>query len=117
MSQQNTQISNTTLLWICYGLYGAALICGGITALVALIIGHIKRKDANDALTASHLNWQITTFWQSLIGIIAVAILSFILSITVILSFLVFPLWLLFVVWYIYRVAKGALALNSGKCI
>ncbi len=117
MSQNNTTISNTTLLWICYGLYAAALICGGITALVAVVIGYIKRKDANDALTTSHLNWQIATFWQTLIGLIAMAIVSFLLTITLVLSFLIFPLWVLFAIWYIYRVAKGALALNSGNCV
>ncbi len=114
---QRSSISNTTLLWICYGLYGAALICGGITAIIAVIIGYLKRKDINDALTNSHLSWQIATFWQVAIGMVAVAIVSFLLTITVVLSFLVFPLWFLLAIWYIYRIAKGALALNNGRSI
>ncbi len=117
MSQKIPHMSNATLLWICYGLYAAALICGGITALIAVIIGHLKRKEINDALTLNHLNWQIATFWKMLIGIIAISVISFLLTITVLLSFLVYPLWLLPLIWYIYRVAKGALALNGGKMV
>ncbi len=116
MSQNSPSISNTTIIWICYGLYGAAIICGGMTAVVAVIINYLTRNTA-DELCKKHIQWQIGTFWGALISSILLIGVSFILGITVVLSFLIYPLWFIFAIWYIYRVAKGALAFNSRKAV
>ncbi len=117
MQNQNTlgNIPDKTIIWLCYALYACSLVSGGITALVAVIINYILKNNNNHALIASHIQWQISTFWKLLIGSIALVIVTFILNITIIFAFLSYILWLVFIIWYIYRIAKGALALNKNS--
>ncbi len=111
------KIKDSTLVWICYALYAGALICGGITCIIAVIVNYLTRGNIQDPILRNHIDWQIGTFWRALIGGGVLVVLTFLLAVTWILSFLTFPLWLVFAIWYIYRIAKGALALNSGKTV
>ncbi|HTN33357.1 MAG TPA: hypothetical protein VL091_05080 [Marinobacter sp.] len=78
----------------------------GFTALVAVIINYIKLDDVRGTWVEPHFRWQIRTFWLGLlwtvIGFVTMALIIgwFILMITSI--------------WVIYRIVKGALALNDG---
>ncbi len=110
-------MNDKTLAWIGYALYAAALLSFGICALIAVILNYLKRGDCSSDLIKSHMNWQIGTFWRAVIYGIITGIVSFLLTITVVGVILVVPVWIVFSVWYIYRVVKGALALNSNKAI
>jgi uncharacterized membrane protein len=79
----------------------------GITWIVAVIVNYVKRDDVRGTLAESHFDWQIRTFWASLIGWIVGAITALILIGWLIL--------LAVAIWAIYRVVKGWLALNDGR--
>ena len=100
--------SNKTLTWVIYGLYAASFLIG-ITWLVAIILNYVKRGDVAGTYLESHFNWQIRTFWISLIvGIIGMVLMLVLIG------------WLVLVadaVWVIYRLVMGALKLNESKPI
>ena len=100
--------SKKTLTWIAYGLYAASFLVG-ITSIVAIILNYVKRGDMAGTFLESHFNWQIRTFWISLI----VAIIGVVLM-------LVLIGWLVLVadmVWVIYRLVIGAVKLNENQPI
>lgn len=94
------------LATICYALYAISCIIG-ITAIAAIIINYLKRGDVAGTWVASHFEWQIKTFWYTLVGAFVSWLLMFIL--------IGFPMLLAVGVWAIYRIVKGWLALNDGK--
>ena len=59
----------------------------GITGLVGVVLAHMWRDDARGDWTASHFEYQIRTFWFSVIAMIAAVVLSF-----VGIGFLLYPL-------------------------
>ena len=111
-------LSETGIIWLCYALHLAAVFCGGVTAIIALIINYVKRADARRGLagplTASHMQWQITTFWLSLLFLAIAGLLSVVLALSVVGLLLVYPVWIGLFVWYVYRILRGMLCLNSG---
>ncbi len=113
---QNKLVSNSTLVWICYALYAAAVF-NGITAIIAIIVNYMMRKDMNDSLTKNHVEWQISTFWRLVIGVCIVGVMSFLIKLTYILAFLAIPLWFVLGIWYVYRTLKGIIAFNNGRLI
>ena len=100
--------SNKTLTWVIYGLYAASFLIG-ITWLVAIILNYVKRGDVAGTYLESHFNWQIRTFWISLVvGIIGMVLMLVLIG------------WLVLLadaVWVIYRLVMGALKLNENKPI
>ncbi len=91
---------------ITYGLYAAAVLFG-VLAIAAVIIDYIKHDEVRGTLLASHFDWQIRTFWISLLWVVVGAVLCF-----------VFIGWLVLAagaIWYIYRIVKGWLRLSEGK--
>jgi len=95
---------------VVYILQALSFFVGGITGLVGVIINYVKMEDVRGTWVESHFTWQIRTFWLALmwtvIGTVTVPLMGF--------GFLVL---LVTAVWVIYRVVKGALALNDGKPI
>ncbi|TXL68565.1 DUF4870 family protein [Zeimonas arvi] len=96
------------LATICYALYAISCIIG-ITAIAAIIINYLKRDEVAGTWVASHFEWQIKTFWYTLVGAFVSWLLMFIL--------IGFPMLLAVGVWAIYRIVKGWLALNDGKAV
>ena len=96
------------LATICYALYALSCIIG-ITAVAAIIVNYLKRDDVAGTWVASHFEWQIKTFWYTLVGAFVSWLLMFIL--------IGFPMLLAVGVWAIYRIVKGWLALNDGKAV
>lgn len=97
------------LTHVLYALYAVHWLTGGITGLVAIIINYVKRADTAGTPYADHFEWQIRTFWRSLIAyVIGVALLF------VGVGFLVLgAVW----VWTLYRIIKGWLYLNDNKAL
>jgi len=81
----------------------------GITPLIAIIMNYIKRDEMRGTWLESHVDWQIKTFWFSLLGYTLGGLLTVIL-IGFVIIFLVF-------VWHVYRLVKGLIALNENNPI
>lgn len=79
----------------------------GITAVAGLILGYLRRGEAEGAWLESHFTWQIRTFWFGLLFAIIGYALIFIL-----IGFLILAINL---VWIIYRVFKGWLLLSENR--
>lgn len=80
----------------------------GITALIAVIICHIKRSDAVATIYESHFTWLIRTFWWGLLGGIIGAVTTPLFGIGALISFVVWG-------WFVYRVVKGFLSFNDRR--
>lgn len=95
-----------TLLSVVYGLYAFSFLFM-ITAVVGVIILHIKRDAYYGSWLDSHFSWLIRTFWWGL----------FWLAISLPLMLVIFGhfLWLLVSVWLIYRVVKGWIYLYDRR--
>jgi len=100
----NRSLKNLTT--VIYALYAASFLAG-ITAVVAVIINYVKRRDVAGTIYESHFRWQIRTFWFGLLwGVLGVVTYHILIG------------WLLLsanYIWIIYRTAKGWLYLNDGK--
>ena len=104
MNPNETQ--NKTVATIIYALYAASLLIG-ITALAAIIMNYIKRDDVAGTWLESHFQWQIRTFWFSLLwSFVGFATLS------VAVGWVILPAN---AIWFIYRILKGWLWLNDNK--
>ncbi|MGH9236448.1 MAG: DUF4870 family protein [Vicinamibacterales bacterium] len=104
-------------LSIVTGILGAASVVGafliGWPSIIAVIMNYIKRSDANGTWLESHFRWQIRTFW---FGLIWAALCWLIVLMTLFLAVIIIwiPLGIL-TLWFIYRVARGWLALREHK--
>lgn len=95
------------LTLVIYGLYAASWLLGGVPAIVAIVINHVKREDVQGTLYESHFTWQIRTFWWALVwGVTGTVTLFFGLGVLVLGAV---------VVWCIYRIVKGFLYWNDRK--
>ena len=101
------------VLHIMYLLHGLAPFTAWLLAIIAVIVGAVKRPDVSGTYLESHVSWLSRTFWWGLVWIVVCAILSVILVI-VLLWWL--PFTVLFV-WYLYRVIRGWLRLSEDRPI
>lgn len=79
----------------------------GVTPIIAIIMNYLKRAEMRGTWLESHVNWQIKTFWVTLIAYLVGAVLT-----TILIGFIVL---LLAFIWHIYRLVKGLIALNSNQ--
>lgn len=89
-----------------YALYAASVVVG-ITLLGGLVIAYLKRDDAAGTWLESHYRWQIRTFWWSLLWAV--------IGLATALILVGFAVMFAAAVWFIYRVARGWLALRAGR--
>ena len=105
-TSEDTLRSNKTLTWVIYGLYAAGFLIG-LTWIVAIILNYVKRGDVAGTFLESHFNWQIRTFWISLVvGLIGIVLMIVVVG------------WLVLLadaVWVIYRLVVGGLKLSEDK--
>ena len=79
----------------------------GITWIVGVIIDYVKKDEAAGTWLESHYRWQIRTFWWFLLwGAIGAITMLILVGFAVLFAA---------AVWFIYRVARGWLALREGK--
>lgn len=93
---------------ITYILYLVGFVVG-ITGLIAIIMNYVKRNEMRGTWLESHVDWQIKTFWYSLIGYIVGFLLTAIL--------IGYVIVLVVFIWHVYRLIKGLIALNDNKPI
>ena len=100
-------VSDVALAMSVYVLYGIGYFTG-ISALIGVVIAHVKVDDA-DPVLRSHYQFQIRTFW---IGFLYITI-GFALSIVLI----GIPILIWWFVWSLIRITKGFIAINENKPI
>ena len=99
------------------GILGAATVVGsfliGWPSIIAVIMNYIKREETRGSWLDSHFRWQIRTFW---FGALWVGLCMLFILITFGIGLIVawLPLGLVSI-WFIYRVARGWLALQDGR--
>jgi uncharacterized membrane protein len=99
------------------GIVGAATVVGafliGWPSIFAVILNYVKRSDARGTWVDSHFRWQIRTFWYGLLWV-GLCVLFIVLTLGIGLLIAWLPLAFLGV-WFIYRIARGWLALAERR--
>ena len=99
------------------GILGAATVIGafliGWPSIIAVIMNYIKRSEARGTWLDSHFRWQIRTFWFGLAWAVVCGIFV-VLTLGIGLIVVWIPLGFL-TIWFIYRVARGWLALRDKR--
>ena len=112
-----TTDSHKTLAIIIYVLSLAGFVTGGITSIVALVIGLIKKDEVRGTIYESHFefaNW--TNIWMLVAGI-AITIVGTLLMI-VLIGFIILPIGLvLLAIWYGVRLILGLIKLMDNRPI
>lgn len=107
--------SHKTLTIIIYVLSLAGFVTGGITSIIALVIGLVKKNDVRGTIYESHFefaNW--TNIWMIVAGI-AIWIVGTLLML-VLIGFVVLPIALvLLAVWYGVRLILGLIKLMDNR--
>jgi uncharacterized membrane protein len=98
-------VSDNTLALVVYLLYGLGYFTV-ISALVGVVIAHVRIADADPALR-SHYQFQIRTFW--------IGVLYFTIGFPLCLLMIGFPILIWWFVWSVIRVVKGIILLNEHK--
>lgn len=102
---ENTQTNSTSTAKVIYILLIVGTIIG-ITAVIALIMAYVNKDDSTDWLQ-THYQFQIRTFWISLL---------YMATGIVLLNFLIGYLILLFTFfWIVIRCAKGLKKLENNQ--
>ena len=110
-------ISGLHALSLAIGLLGAASVVGafliGWPSIIAVILNYVKRSEARGTWLESHFRWQIRTFW---FGVLWVALCGLFVVFTLGLGLLLvwMPLGIV-ALWFIYRIARGWMALNDRR--
>ena len=126
--KKNNDLKNYTA--IIYALQGLNVFFG-ITIFAAIIMNYIKKAEVKETWLASHFDWQIKTFWYSVVVwgvLLLLGFGSFIFSMFFMESdstagfssvflgtgamMLIGGVWF---IWYLYRVIKGAVRLFDEK--
>jgi uncharacterized membrane protein len=99
------------------GILGAATVVGafliGWPSIIAVILNYVKAGEARGTWLESHFRWQIRTFWFGLLWVsLCIAFIVLTLGIGIIIAWL--PLGII-TIWFIYRVARGWMALNERR--
>lgn len=89
-----------------YILQALSFFLGGITGLAGVIVNYVKLDDVQGTWIEPHFRWQIRTFWIGLLW----GVIGFITTFIIIGWFILLAIS----IWIIYRIVKGALALNDG---
>lgn len=99
------------------GILGTATVVGafltGWPSIIAVILNYLKRGAVQGTWLESHFRWQIRTFWYGLLWVsLCVLFIVATLGIGIVIAWL--PLAII-TIWFIYRVARGWIALRDGR--
>ncbi len=109
--------SSITVTHVMYGLHALAPFTMWTLAIVAMIVGLVKRDDVRGTWLDSHYDYLSRTFWWGILWAVLAWGAFWVLGILT-LGIGMAVLWILPVavlVWYLYRVIKGWLRLNEKK--
>ncbi|MGK0442517.1 MAG: putative membrane protein [Pseudohongiellaceae bacterium] len=118
--QPSSNLINLT--FVIYGLHLFSAVVGlissafivtafltGWPSLIAVILNYAKKAEVKGSFLESHFEWQIKTFWFSLIGFAIATLLFF----TIVLIPVSIALFLALGVWVLYRLVRGFLRLSD----
>lgn len=91
---------------IAYILHACAVFTG-LTAIVGVIINHLKVNDTDSAFIRSHHRWMLRTFWWGLLWSLICGVLTLI--------FIGLIGYAILAVWWIYRIVRGLLAFAERR--
>ena len=99
------------------GIIGTATVIGafltGWPSIIAVVLNYIKQGAARGTWIESHFRWQIRTFWYGLLWVsLCVLFIGLTLGIGILVAWI--PLAIV-TIWFIYRIARGWLALRDGQ--
>jgi uncharacterized membrane protein len=99
------------------GILGVATVVGafltGWPSIIAVILNYLKRSEVQGSWLESHFRWQIRTFWYGLLWVsLCVLFVIATFGIGILIAWL--PLGIVSI-WFIYRVARGWIALNNRR--
>jgi len=95
------------LATIVYALQAVSLFTGTLTLFAGIIINYVRKEDVQGSWIESHFQWQIKTFWYSLIWMVIGGVMTI---------FLVgWAILLIASLWLIYRIIKGWVYLNEHR--
>lgn len=94
------------ILLIAYVLHACAVITV-VTAVIAVIMNHLKVTDTTSEFVRSHHRWMLRTFWWgllwfvicSLLVVIAIGLVGYVIV----------------AIWWIYRLVRGFLAFSERR--
>jgi uncharacterized membrane protein len=104
-------------LSLAIGILGAASVVGafliGWPSILAVILNYWKASDVRGTWLESHFRWQIRTFW---FGALWFGLCALFVIFTLGIGFIVvwIPLGAM-ALWFIYRIARGWMALNNRR--
>lgn len=123
--------SLTTYNHVTYLLYVVSYFTAGLLWIVPIVMNYAKRHDADGTWLATHFDWQIKTFWYSIVGFaIGMMIILFALGGlgvglmadsgniaigSVLLTGLGVLIMVLTFIWHLYRIIRGWIALTDGR--
>jgi len=103
-----SDIDARTWVIIVYGLYLGALVCGGISGIVGVVLAYIKRDEFRGSVWGTHIENAIHAFWVWLLLCVLGAPLT-----------LLFGLGLLVIaaafIYFLFRTIKGLIAAIDSK--
>jgi uncharacterized membrane protein len=99
---------------IIYILLGAGLFAF-LPWIAAAIVYYVKREDVAGTLYESHFEWQIRTFWFSLLWDSLAAIL--IVATFGIGLIIAWPAFAIVHIWVLYRIIKGIIRFSENRTI
>ncbi len=127
----NKRRSLITYNHITYLLYVLSYFTAGLLWIVPIFMNYAKRRDADNTWLATHFDWQIKTFWYSIVFfVIGVLIIIFALGSfgvsmfadsnniaigSVLLASLGFIIMGFTFIWHLYRIVRGWIALTDGR--
>ena len=117
---------------ITYFLYVISYFTAGLLWIVPIVMNYVKRRDADGSWLATHFDWQIKTFWYSIvlffigIAIVFFALGGFGISIltdgggniaigSVLLAGFGSLIIFFTFIWHLYRIIRGWIALADGR--
>ncbi|WP_227680078.1 DUF4870 family protein [Psychrobacter sp. HII-4] len=117
---------------ITYLLYVISYFTAGLLWIVPIVMNYAKRHDADGSWLATHFDWQIKTFWYSIVWfvlgivIIAFALGGFGVSMltdssnnmaigSVLLAGVGLLIMLFTFIWHLYRIIRGWIALTDNR--
>jgi len=103
-----SDIDARTWVIIVYGLYLGALVCGGLSGIVGVVLAYIKRDEFRGSVWGTHIENAIHAFWVWLLLCVLGAPLT-----------LLFGLGLLVIaaacIYFLFRTIKGLIAAIDSK--
>ncbi len=116
---------------ITYLLYILSYFTAGLLWIVPIVMNYGKRHDADNTWLATHFDWQIKTFWYSIVwfiigaimllfalGVLGVGVLAdsggMALGSVALGGFGVFIIGITFI-WHLYRIIRGWIALTDNR--